>query len=145
MRIATSWSNKYLPAGVSLPIAPAGEIWSVVTESPNLPITLKPLSGSILPGSLDNPWKNVGFWIYVELGSKSYNGSSVTSISFHISLLWYTFLYSSKNSSGVTTLSTVSETSCIEGQMSCKYTSLPSLPLPIGSFCKSISTVPASA
>ena len=43
-------------------------------------------------------------------------------------------LYSSKNSSGVTTLSTVSETSCIEGQMSCKYTSLPSLPLPIVHF-----------
>ena len=99
----------------------------------------------MVPGFFDKPWKNVGFWIYVELGSKSYNGESVTSISFHISLLLYTFLYSSLNNSGVTTLSTVSATSLIEGQISFKYTSWPSLPLPSGSFCKSISTVPAKA
>ncbi|MCU0095844.1 hypothetical protein N7917_15385 [Bacillus sp. OR9] len=44
-----------------LPIEPAGEIWSVVTESPNLPTTRKPDNVSTSPGSLDNPSKNGGF------------------------------------------------------------------------------------
>src|SRR5699024_11410078 len=37
----TPCSINHLPAGVSLPIAPAGEMWSVVTESPNFANTFK--------------------------------------------------------------------------------------------------------
>src|SRR5699024_6396901 len=141
----TPCSINHLPAGVSLPIAPAGEMWSVVTESPNLPSTRRPFNGSIVPASLDKFWKNDGFWIYVELSSKSYNGASVTSILFQVSLESNTVSYSFLNNSGVTVDITVSLTSLIEGQISFMYTSLPSLSFPNGSLRRSISTVPASA
>src|SRR5699024_11469462 len=59
----TPCSISHFPAGVSLPMAPAGEMWSVVTESPNLPSTRRPLSGSTVPASLARSWKNVGFWM----------------------------------------------------------------------------------
>src|SRR5699024_10142288 len=114
----TPCSINHLPAGVSLPIAPAGEMWSVVTESPNLPRTLKLDSGSIVPASLDRFWKNEGFWIYVDASSKSYSGASVTSILFQVSFESKTVSYSALNNSGVTVDITASLTSWIEGQIS---------------------------
>ena len=41
---------RYLPAGLSLAIEPAGEMWSVVTESPNAPRQRAPRIGWIGPG-----------------------------------------------------------------------------------------------
>src|SRR5690625_1820808 len=57
----TPLSCKYCPAGTFIPIAPDGEIWSVVIESPKLARALKLFKGSIDSGSFDNPSKNGGF------------------------------------------------------------------------------------
>ncbi len=45
-RISTLFSCKYFPAGPSDAIAPAGEMWSVVTESLSSANTRAPLMGA---------------------------------------------------------------------------------------------------
>src|SRR5699024_12073140 len=57
----TPCSINHLPAGVSLPIAPAGEMWSVVTESPNFASTFKSFKGFTESTSAGKSLKNVGF------------------------------------------------------------------------------------
>ena len=49
-------------------IDPAGEMWSVVTESPKMPSTraLLMLVGGF--GFIENPSKNGGFAMYVDFG-----------------------------------------------------------------------------
>src|SRR5699024_7952855 len=79
-RGVTPFSCKYCPAGISLAIAPAGEIWSVVMESPKYPSTRKLFKGLMESASFDKPSKNGGFWIYVESSDHSYSGSSVVLI-----------------------------------------------------------------
>src|SRR5699024_12719464 len=93
-------------------------MWSVVTESPNLPRTLKLDSGSSVPAALDRFWKNEGFWIYVDASSKSYSGESVTSILFQDSFESKTVSYYDMNNSGVTVYITASLTYILEGQLS---------------------------
>src|SRR5690625_3922987 len=141
----TPFSCKYCPAGISFAIAPAGEIWSVVIESPKYPNTLKLSKGLIVSGSLDKPSKNGGFWIYVDSSDHSYNGSSVVSISFHFSFDSNRLSYSERKILGLTTALTSALISDIDGQMSFKYTSVPSLSFPKESFLKSKSTEPARA
>src|ERR1700750_2041935 len=51
---------RYSPAGLSVLIAPAGEIWSVVTESPSLASTLAPRMSVTGSGSAGIPSKYGG-------------------------------------------------------------------------------------
>lgn len=51
---------RYLPASVSLEKAPAGEMWSVVIESPSLARHLARLM-SLMSGSSNMSSKNGGF------------------------------------------------------------------------------------
>jgi hypothetical protein len=44
-------------------IEPAGEMWSVVTESPSMASTRAPRTGSIRPASRDSPTRNGGSWM----------------------------------------------------------------------------------
>ena len=54
---------RYFPAGLCEAIEPAGEMWSVVTESPKASRTRAPRIGSIGPGSADMSIKNGGSWM----------------------------------------------------------------------------------
>lgn len=53
-------SVRYLPAGVSALMAPAGEMWSVVTESPSLASTRAPVMSSTGVVSMVMPSKYGG-------------------------------------------------------------------------------------
>ena len=66
----TPCSIRYLPAGLSGRIAPAGEMWSVVTLSPSSASTRAPVIGSTGGGSTGIPSKNGGRFTYV-LGGQS--------------------------------------------------------------------------
>src|SRR5581483_3281714 len=50
---ATPWSCRYVPAGESGLIEPAGEMWSVVTESPSETRQRAPEMSPTVPGSRD--------------------------------------------------------------------------------------------
>ena len=58
---ATPCSARYLPAGESALIEPAGEMWSVVTESPSLASTRAPAMSCTGCGSFAMPSKYGGF------------------------------------------------------------------------------------
>src|SRR3954454_21015493 len=62
----TPWSARYLPAGESGLIELAGEMWSVVTESPSLASTRAPEMSATGVGSADMPSKYGGLRTYVE-------------------------------------------------------------------------------
>ena len=55
--LPTPCSARYLPAGLSFLIAPAGLMWSVVTESPSLSSTRAPSMSSTGSGSSGIPSK----------------------------------------------------------------------------------------
>ena len=57
---STPCSTRYSPAGLCGRIAPAGEMWSVVTESPTWTRQRAPRTSSIVPGSFDMPSKYGG-------------------------------------------------------------------------------------
>ena len=59
-RGSTPFSISQRPAGLSFLIAPAGEMWSVVTLSPSTASTRAPVIGSIAGGSAWIPSKNDG-------------------------------------------------------------------------------------
>lgn len=109
------WSCKYLLVGVFLLIVFVGEMWLVVIELLNLFIICKLFNGIIVFGFLDNFWKNDGFWMYVELGSKLYRGWSVILILFYNLLLLYMLLYFLINNLGVIILLMVFEIFLIDG------------------------------
>ena len=60
-----------MPAGESFLIAPAGLMWSVVTESPSLSSTRAPSMSATGSGSSGMPSKYGGFRTYVDSGSHS--------------------------------------------------------------------------
>ena len=64
-----SWSH--WPAGLQAGMTPAGEMWSVVTESPSTASTRAPLRGLMGAGSADRPLKNGGAAMYVEVSSQA--------------------------------------------------------------------------
>src|ERR1700709_2670930 len=68
---ATPCAARYLPAGESALMEPAGEMWSVVTESPSLASTRAPVMSVTGDGSGDIPSKYGGLRTYVESGSHS--------------------------------------------------------------------------
>ena len=57
---STPCSISHCPAGLSFLIAPAGEMWSVVIESPSTASTRAPSIGSTGSGSGGIPSKKVG-------------------------------------------------------------------------------------
>ena len=56
-RRSTPCSTRYVPAGLSGRIAPAGEMWSVVTESPSLTRQRAPRTASTAAGWRSMPSK----------------------------------------------------------------------------------------
>ena len=58
----------HLPAGEFSLIAPAGEMWSVVIESPKMPSARAPRMSLVAPGIIVKPSKNGGFAMYVDVG-----------------------------------------------------------------------------
>src|SRR6478609_774706 len=64
-------SARYLPAGLSFLMAPAGLMWSVVTESPSLSSTRAPEMSATGSGSSGMPSKYGGFRTYVESSSQA--------------------------------------------------------------------------
>ena len=61
--IATPFSCRYLPAGESGLIEPAGEMWSVVVESPTITRHRASLIAAIGGGSTGMSTKNGGSWM----------------------------------------------------------------------------------
>src|SRR5687768_3506528 len=70
--VFTPCSISHLPAGLAAGIDPAGEMWSVVIESPNFPSTRAPRIGRTPGGSSVMPSKKGGFFTYVDRASHSY-------------------------------------------------------------------------
>ena len=64
-----SWSHA--PAGADALIEPAGEMWSVVTESPRTARTLPPSMSPGRSASSVRPSKNGGLAMYVEASSQA--------------------------------------------------------------------------
>src|SRR3989441_10082750 len=66
----TPLETRYWPAGLAAGIDPAGEMWSVVTESPTDTSTRAPTMSGIVAGDVaEKVWKNGGSCTYVEFGS----------------------------------------------------------------------------
>jgi hypothetical protein len=57
---STPCAIKYLPAGLSGRMDPAGEMWSVVMLSPSNASTRAPVISRGGAGSIDSPSRNVG-------------------------------------------------------------------------------------
>ena len=60
---ATPCACRYLPAGLSALMLPAGEMWSVVMLSPSTASTRAPAIGCGAGGSSVSPSKYGGFWM----------------------------------------------------------------------------------
>ncbi|CFN64339.1 Uncharacterised protein [Bordetella pertussis] len=56
----TPFSLSHLPAGEVSLMEPAGEMWSVVTESPKMPSARAPLTAGMAAGVIPKPSKNGG-------------------------------------------------------------------------------------
>src|SRR3954463_9279297 len=138
------WAINHLPAGLDAGIDPAGEMWSVVIESPNMLSARAPVIGRIPGGVSVIPSKKGGFLTYVESTSHAYRSPSGTGRLRQLSSPWKTFEYCALNISAFTERRISSSTSFGAGQMSRRKTG-PSLPTPTGSVLKSMSILPASA
>src|SRR4051794_18185880 len=111
-------SCRYSPAGESFLIDPAGEMWSVVTESPSLASTRAPSMSSGSDGSSGTFSRNDGRRTYVERSSQAKRSPSGTSSEFQRSSPSNTSSYDDVNMSERTASSTTRATSSAEGQMS---------------------------
>src|SRR2546423_520919 len=96
----TPFSMRNRPAGESFLIEPAGEMWSVVTESPTMTSTRAPLIAAMGLGVRDRFTKKEGSWMYVLFASQLNNSPPLTGIAFHCSLPLATLLYCRRNMSG---------------------------------------------
>src|SRR6266480_2136762 len=86
--MSTSCSKRYLPAGLSAGIMPAGEMWSVVILSSNSPRTRAPLMSSLAdPASPPRARASNqgGFLTYVEDSSHGKVTLGVEERAFHFS------------------------------------------------------------
>ena len=59
----TLFANKKRPAGLSVLMLPAGEMWSVVVESPRIASARAPVTAVIGDTSFVMVWKNGGSWM----------------------------------------------------------------------------------
>src|SRR4029077_9710515 len=62
----------HLPAGLDAGMLPAGEMWSVVIESPSTARERAPVMARMPGGSMVMPSKYGGFFTYVEAASQVY-------------------------------------------------------------------------
>ena len=69
---STPCSTSHLPAGLDAGMLPAGEMWSVVIESPSIASTRAPVIGRMPGGSIVMPSKYGGFFTYVESSAHAY-------------------------------------------------------------------------
>src|ERR1017187_10356288 len=83
---------------------PAGEMWSVVTESPKTPSAHAPSMLVIVHGCIEKSSKKGGSWIYVLLVSQRYTSPTEDGISFHAGFCAAKSLYSARNTSGLSAL-----------------------------------------
>src|SRR6266567_1389170 len=126
-------------------MAPAGEMWSVVTESPRMHSTRAPSTSVSAAGLAWKPSKYGGSFTYVEPESHWKIGPVGADIVFQCSSPSKIREYSRLNISCFTHLWMTELTSSCDGQSSDSITCLPSRSVPIGSLLRSICTVPASA
>ena len=109
--------RRYLPASESAANAPAGEMWSVVIESPSLARHLALLM-LFISGSSKMSSKNGGFLMYVEFSSQEKRGESLHLTASHLSDPLKMFLYFETKVLLVTYSSTSFSISQSAGQMS---------------------------
>src|SRR5262245_15133098 len=62
----------HFPAGLDAGMLPAGEVWSVVIESPSIASARAPVIGLMPGGSIVIPWKYGGVFTYGEVCSHVY-------------------------------------------------------------------------
>src|SRR5438094_419693 len=98
-------------------MSPAGEMWSVVTDSPTCTSTRAPVIAARAGGASVNPSKYGGFWMYVLLSFHRYRSLLETGTAFHVGFPLKTFAYSFLNCSGVTHCAFTACTSACVGQM----------------------------
>ena len=106
--------------GVSAAMDPAGEIWSVVTESPSKHSTRASVIAPNPGASSVIPSKNGGFCTYVDFSSHGNRSLCEAGTAFHCSFSVYTAPYFSTNCSVVTHEATASCTSWFVGPFSLK-------------------------
>ncbi len=109
---------RYVPAGESGLIAPAGEMWSVVIESPTFTSTRASMTSASSDGSDARPSKNGGSRTYVEAGSHANMGPVGEGSEFQCSSPAKIRPYSRLNCSGETASATAACTSSAEGHRS---------------------------
>src|ERR1035437_5508431 len=97
---------------------PAGEMWSVVTESPSRARTRAPAMGATASRSAPKPTKNGGKATYVDEPSQRYRSPTGISSAFHSGPPSKTEAYAARNSSPLTADPTVARTSSVDGQTS---------------------------
>jgi hypothetical protein len=136
---------RYLPAGLSSAISPAGEMWSVVTESPNTARTRRPERSFMDAGLGERFMKNGGSLTYVEDGTHAKHSSFGMGSPFHSSSPSNTAAYSFRNMSAPTEERTASVISSGVGQISRSMTGRPFGSKPTGSLYRSTSMFPARA
>ena len=112
---------------------PAGEMWSVVTESPSRARQRASSMSGGSDASRDMPAKKVGCRTYVETSSQAKRSPVGMSSAFQRSSPAYTSEYLARNISVFTELRTVSLISSWLGQMSRRNTSSPRSFVPSGS------------
>ncbi len=144
-RRLTPCEVRYSPAGESSLMAPAGLMWSVVTESPSLASTRAPEMSVTGSGSRVMPSKYGGLRTYVDSGSHSKMSPSGVGSDRHVSSPANTLAYSRVNISLASADATTSWISCGVGQISLRYTGWPDGSVPSGSRVMSTSMLPASA
>jgi hypothetical protein len=126
-------------------MAPAGEMWSVVTESPSLASTRAPAMSSTGVVSIVMPSKYGGLRTYVDCGSHSKVLPVGIDRAAHCSSPAKTSLYESPNISSPMAEATTSSTSCSDGQMSFRWTGSPFWSIPRASLVMSTFIEPAMA
>src|SRR4030042_6613196 len=139
------WPFRYAPAGPSSAMSPAGEIWSVVTESPSTARTRAPRISATGSGSAGRYSKNGGFLTYVEAGSQAKHSDFGTGSFFHASSPVNPEAYSLRNISGETADRTAPVISPGDGQISRRNTGFPLRSLPSGSGYGAQAASPAGA
>ena len=80
---STPRSRSHFPAGLTSAMSPAGEMWSVVTESPSITRQRAPEMSRTGAGSAVRPPKKGGSWMYVLCSSQAYRSPPATGIAFH--------------------------------------------------------------
>src|SRR3954466_5698164 len=128
-RRSTPCSVRYRPAGESGLIELAGEMWSVVTESPSFASTRAPEMSRTGAGSACMPSKYGGFRTYVDSSSQANVSPSGVGSARHCSSPANTSEYAEENPAAPIADAMTSSISLALGQMSDRYTGLPSDPV----------------